>query len=285
MNSLNKTPLITIIVPVYNTKQYLKECLETIRRQTLDRIEIILVNDGSTDGSQSICEEYKHIDNRFSVIHQQNKGLSASRNVAIDKAKGEYILFVDSDDYINIELCQMAYDYAKEKNADLVRFFYQEDTKLGIRFHSKQLTLSQDIIESDIDKLKTAYTSGAMVWKFLISRDILILNNIRFPENLIYEDMYFTTKLALSSRRMVVLHKTLYSYRIRCSSLSWASEGDAVEQCEQCCNLGIKYAKELQVSDVAIDFLSNQRDRMIANLTKRIDNKYNTEYPREVFYE
>ena len=67
--------------------------------------------------------------------------------------------------------------------------------------------------------------------------------------------------------------------------MSWASEGDAVEQCEQCCNLGIKYAKELQVSDVAIDFLSNQRDRMIANLTKRIDNKYNTEYPREVFYE
>lgn len=134
MNSLNKTPLITIIVPVYNTKKYLKKCLETIRRQTLDKIEIILVNDGSTDGSQSICEEYKHIDNRFSVIHQQNKGLSASRNVAIDKAKGEYILFVDSDDYINIELCQMAYDYAKEKNADLVRFFIKKTQSLVYGF-------------------------------------------------------------------------------------------------------------------------------------------------------
>lgn len=283
MDSLNKTPLITIIVPIYNTKLYLKECLETIRRQTLDRIEIILVNDGSTDGSQYICEGYKHIDNRFSVIHQQNKGLSASRNVGIEKAKGEYILFVDSDDYIDIELCQKAYDYAKEKNADLVRFFYQEDTKLGIRFHSKQLTLSQDIIESDIDKLKTAYTSGAMVWKFLISR--VLFNNIRFPENLIYEDMYFTTKLALLSRRMVVLHKTLYSYRIRRSSLSWASDKIAIEQCKQCCNLGIQFAKELQVSNIAIDFLINQRDRMIVNLTKRINYNYNTEYPNEVFYE
>lgn len=123
-----------------------------------------------------------------------------------------------------------------------------------MRFHSKQLTLSQDIIESDIDKLKTAYTSGAMVWKFLISRDILILNNIRFPENLIYEDMYFTTKLALSSRRMVVLHDTLYSYRIRRSSLSWATDSVAIDQCKQCCNLGIQFAKELQVSDMAIDF-------------------------------
>lgn len=285
MDFLNKTPLITIIVPVYNTKSYLKECLETIRRQTLDRIEIILVNDGSTDGSQCVCEEYKSMDQRISVIHQQNRGLSASRNIAIEKAKGEFILFVDSDDYIDINLCQKAYDYAKEKNADIVRFFYQEDTKLGIRFHSKQLTLSQDVIGADIDKLKTAYTSGAMVWKFLISRDLLILNNIRFPENLIYEDMYFTTKLALSSRRMVVLHETLYSYRIRRSSLSWASDIVAIEQCAQCCNLGIQFAKEMQVSDMIIDFLTNQRDRMIVNLKKRMGNKYNTDYPKEAFYE
>lgn len=285
MDSLNRIPLITIIVPVYNTKQYLKECLETIRKQTLDRIEIILVNDGSTDGSQCICEEYKSMDQRISVIHQQNRGLSASRNVAIEKAKGEYILFVDSDDYIDINLCQKAYNYAKKRNADLVRFFYQEDTKHGIRFHSKQLTLSQDVIVSDIDKLKAAYTSGAMVWKFLISRELLILNNICFPENLIYEDMYFTTKLTLLSRRMVVLHETLYSYRIRRSSLSWASDSVAIEQCAHCCNLGIQFAKEMQASDMTIDFLINQRDRMIVSLTERIDNKYNTEYPKEIFYE
>lgn len=285
MDSLNRIPLITIIVPVYNTKQYLKECLETIRRQTLDRIEIILVNDGSTDGSQCICEEYKSMDQRISVIHQQNRGLSASRNVAIEKAKGEYILFVDSDDYIDINLCQKAYNYAKKRNADLVRFFYQEDTKHGIRFHSKQLTLSQDVIVSDIDKLKAAYTSGAMVWKFLISRELLILNNICFPENLIYEDMYFTTKLTLLSRRMVVLHETLYSYRIRRSSLSWASDSVAIEQCAHCCNLGIQFAKEMQASDMTIDFLINQRDRMIVSLTERIDKKYNTEYPKEIFYE
>lgn len=84
---------------------------------------------------------------------------------------------------------------------------------------------------------------------------------------------------------MVVLHKTLYSYRIRRSSLSWASDSVAIEQCEHCCNLGIQFAKKLQVSDMAIDFLTNQRDRMIVNLTKRINKKYNTEYPKEVFYE
>ena len=93
--------LISVVIPVYNVEQYLPKCIESIMNQTYKNLEIILVNDGSTDGSQKICEEYKSIDNRIKIINKENGGLSDARNVGIDNSSGNYITFIDSDDYID----------------------------------------------------------------------------------------------------------------------------------------------------------------------------------------
>lgn len=281
----NSTPSISIIVPVFNTRNYITQCLESIKNQTISSIEVIIIDDGSNDGSEEICNEFSSTDERFIVIHQDNMGLSTARNCGIEIAKGEYVLFVDSDDYIKDDLCEKTYRFAKSNDADLVRFFYQEDTKQGMRFFNKQSSLPQGIIENDLDKLKVAYTSGAMVWKFLIKRNLFNNNELRFPLNVIYEDMDFTTKLALSAKRMFVLHECLYMYRIRLGSLSWAQHPNAVEHCLICCNKGIEFAKSLGVAKEAVNFLINQKERLSVILSHRNEVIFNDEYPKEFFYD
>ena len=103
-------PLISIIVPVYNTEEYLKTCLKSLRLQTYKNLEFIIVNDGSTDKSLDICKEYVFIDNRFKLINQENKGRAAARNTGISKVSGEYIGFVDSDDWIEKDMFEHLYD-------------------------------------------------------------------------------------------------------------------------------------------------------------------------------
>lgn len=281
----NSTPSISIIVPVFNTRNYITQCLESIKNQTISSIEVIIIDDGSNDGSEEICDEFSSIDGRFIVIHQDNKGLSAARNCGIELAKGEYILFVDSDDYIKEDLCEKTYKYAITHESDLIRFFYQEDTKQGIRFLKKQSSLPEGIIENDVDKLKVAYTSGAMVWKFLIKRSLFKNNELRFPLNVIYEDMDFTTKLALSAERMFVLHECLYTYRIRIGSLSWAQHPNAVGDCLICCSKGIEFANNLGATKEAIDFLIDQKERLSVILSHRNEVIFSDEYPKEVFYD
>lgn len=278
-------PSISIIIPVFNTRNYVTQCLESIKNQTMRNIEVLIIDDGSSDGSEDICDEFSSIDERFIVIHQNNKGLSAARNCGIEIAKGEYILFVDSDDYIKENLCEKTYKYAITHESDLIRFFYQEDTKQGIRFLKKQSSLPQGLIENDVDKLKVAYTSGAMVWKFLIKRSLFNNNELRFPLNVIYEDMDFTTKLALSAERMFVMHECLYMYRIRFGSLSWAQHPNAVDDCLICCNKGLEFAKNLGVTKEAIDFLIDQKERLSVILSHRNEDIFNDEYPKELFYD
>ena len=104
---IKNLPLISVIIPVYNVEAYLKQCLESVVHQTYCQLEVILVDDGSTDGSGLICDEYARIDKRFIVIHQENRGLSQARNRGIDIARGEYITFIDSDDWVDVEYCEV----------------------------------------------------------------------------------------------------------------------------------------------------------------------------------
>ena len=131
MDYLNNI-LISIIVPVYNVEQYLAQCIESILKQTYKYLQIILVDDGSTDGSGSICDKYKEIDERIIVIHQQNKGLVGARKAGLYMATGQYIGFVDGDDYINKEMYQSLLDYAITETADVVHSAYFID-KWGVK--------------------------------------------------------------------------------------------------------------------------------------------------------
>ena len=115
---MNK-PLISVVVPVYNVEQYLKKCLDSIIKQKYNNLEIIIVNDGSTDNSQKICQEYVKKDKRIKLITQKNQGLSAARNTGIDNAHGKYISFVDSDDYLDLEFINELYNTIIENKSDI----------------------------------------------------------------------------------------------------------------------------------------------------------------------
>lgn len=116
-------PLVSVIVPVYKVEDCLRRCLDSLRRQSLSNIEIILVDDASPDRCGEICEEYASKDVRFSVIHQsENRGVSAARNTGIKKAVGNYLMFVDSDDYVHEDFCKLPYECALKNQADLVMF-------------------------------------------------------------------------------------------------------------------------------------------------------------------
>ena len=116
---------VSIVVPVYNAKNYIKRCIESLVCQTYHNLEIILVDDGSSDGSEKICDEYAKEDDRIKVIHKKNSGVSDSRNAGIEAADGDYILFVDSDDYINENTVEDNLKTAIEKNADIVIFCFK----------------------------------------------------------------------------------------------------------------------------------------------------------------
>jgi glycosyltransferase involved in cell wall biosynthesis len=119
------TTKISLIVPIYNTSIFLEKCLNSIRNQTFKEFEVILVNDGSTDNSESFCKEYIKSDNRFVLKTKENGGLSSALNYGLKFARGEYIGIVDSDDYISDDYCEILYSLAKEKNVDLLNFGYR----------------------------------------------------------------------------------------------------------------------------------------------------------------
>ena len=114
--------LVSIVIPIYNVEKYLNECVDSVIVQTYHDLEIILVDDGSTDNSGKLCDEYKKIDDRIKVIHQKNGGLSAARNTGMDSAIGEYLYFLDSDDYIEPQTVERLVDTIEQEKADIVLF-------------------------------------------------------------------------------------------------------------------------------------------------------------------
>ena len=126
MDNVN-SPIISVIIPIYNVEEFLPKCIDSVLNQTLKNVEIILVDDGSTDNSSIICDEYALLDNRITVIHKKNEGLSASRNIGIDVAKGNYLAFVDSDDWIEESMFEIMYNTIVTNDADMVVCNYYED--------------------------------------------------------------------------------------------------------------------------------------------------------------
>ena len=120
-------PSISIIIPVYNVESYLERCVDSVLAQTFEDFEVILVNDGSTDNSPEICDEYLTVDNRIKIIHKDNGGLSSARNSGLDIAKGRYIMFVDSDDWIERNMCQLLYDRIVNTECEMIccELFYE----------------------------------------------------------------------------------------------------------------------------------------------------------------
>ena len=215
---------ISIIVPVYNVKPYLDECVRSVVQQTYRDIEIILVDDGSVDDSSAICDEWANKDSRVKVLHNKNQGLSAARNAGIDIACGEYIYFVDSDDYIKRELCAEAMRFFEETGADIVAFnFYEvhEDGTLSIPRHNHcggMLTAYEALSQLVHDNLRTH------AWSKVYKRELFA--NIRFPVGYHCEDIGTIYKLFMSANTIYVLDDKLYYYRQRQGSImnEWSNK-------------------------------------------------------------
>lgn len=209
--------LISVVIPVYNVEQYLPKCIESIMNQTYKNLEIILVNDGSTDGSQKICEEYKSIDNRIKIINKENGGLSDARNVGIDNSSGNYITFIDSDDYIDDDYVYTLYKSLISYNADMSiashKIIYPKRI-IDKATDEKFCANSKKVLE------KILYDEGIdlSAWGKLYKKSLF--NNIKFPKGRLFEDSATTYRLIDESKKIAVNSKSVYNYVIRKNSIS-----------------------------------------------------------------
>jgi len=209
--------LISIIVPVYNVEKYLQKCVDSIINQTYKTLEIILVDDGSKDNSGKICDELEKMDNRIKVIHKQNGGLSDARNAGIKIAKGKYIGFVDSDDYIARDMFETLYGLSKKHNADvsIVSYYEVYNGKIISARDSKDLEVFDKIEalkEVLIDRRIQSYA-----WNKLFKRELF--ENIEFPTNKNFEDIATTLLLFEQSNTVVLLEDPKYYYLRRDDSI------------------------------------------------------------------
>ncbi len=220
--------MISVIIPVYNVEKYIYQCLDSVVGQTYSNLEIILVDDGSTDNSGCICDEYAKKDNRIKVIHKENGGLSSARNVALDIATGEYIAFVDSDDYLSLNTYEKCLEKLLETSADVCMFSHfttngTEHTahKLGLEreFYCKE-EIRDIILPKFFGKIKIDEALEGFVWRQVFRRNII--GNLRFRSEREYfaEDVVFDLELYSKGVSLCVINEPLYFYRYVEASLS-----------------------------------------------------------------
>lgn len=211
-------PKVSVIVPVYNVEQYLERCLESIVNQTLEDIEIILVNDGSKDGSIKICEKYAQNDSRIKIVTRKNGGLAAARNTGLKHATGEYIGFIDSDDWIDLDYYEKLYNTAKKHDSDIA---YTDFIRKGKNKHKKRMNFTDEVVSTEIlDKIKKCknLTLGC-VWNKIYRKELIFNNNLSFPEGHVYEDGLFTMKSLYYANSVVSVPNTYYYYFVNPTSI------------------------------------------------------------------
>lgn len=214
-----ETPLISIIVPVYKVEPYLHKCVDSILSQTYTHLEIFLVDDGSPDNCGKICDEYAQKDNRIKVIHKKNGGLSDARNVAIDVAKGEYITFVDSDDFVTSDYVETLYHLVKKYQCKVgvawLRTFHE-----GCEAGTNQPPYIKKVFDrmEGIEKMFYQELFDTAAWCKIYHRS-LFETGIRYPLRLIYEDLPTTYLLFLQADKIAFCNHIIYNYLLRANSI------------------------------------------------------------------
>lgn len=216
---LNSKDLISIIIPVYNVETYVNRCLTSVQNQTYDNIEVIIVDDGSTDDSGVICDAMSVKDSRLKVLHKPNGGLSSARNVGIETACGKYIAFVDSDDFLHEEYISHMYRIAVESGAEIVICDYEKGGKSEFTandsYKSYDVYTSSQMLENwhaDLCELETTACNK------LILRELLVKTEFCYPEGVFYEDVRTTHLLVESAGKVAVTKRKLYYYYQRKNS-------------------------------------------------------------------
>lgn len=248
-------PKVSIIVPVYNAEKYLCECVDSILRQTLNDIELILVDDGSADASPMLCDRYAAQDDRVKVVHQANSGAAAARNCGLSIAHGEYIAFADSDDWIDADMYERMLDTAEENNCDLVicdclkecgnsSQLYTHDLPGGFydraRMHS--VYFPQLLMPDNME-----YPVTISNWLLLIRRDVIDENKLSFPEGMRFsEDLQFGSEVGYFAKSMTYLKGYApYHYRQNPDSVTHAAYKDKWPLLRELwCRINMSFAKK-----------------------------------------
>ena len=216
-------PLISVVVPVYNTEKYLKHCIMSITCQTYRNLEILLVDDGSDDSSGIICDELAKTDDRICVIHQENAGLSAARNSGIDIAKGEYIGFVDSDDYIASDMYEKLMNMIRCSEADMAvcSFTYVDDQYQDIENWHPESPLKDEILCPE--KYIERWLSCGYGWYYVVAWNRLynrkLFEHLRYPQGKLHEDEFLIHRLVYGCERIACTAESLYFYVQRSGSI------------------------------------------------------------------
>lgn len=211
-------PKISVIIPVYNVANCLIRCLNTVIKQTYKNLEIILINDGSTDISGKICEQYALKDNRIKIIYTEHEGPSQARNIGIQNATGEYVTFIDSDDDVELDILEYLYNISKRFNCNL-SICAHTIYKSKKRKKTFKLKLDEKLSSHDCIK-KMLNNNGVHVsaWAKLYKKDLF--NGIEYPKGHIFEDIYTTYKLIIKANSIAIGHLSKYNYRKRINSIT-----------------------------------------------------------------
>lgn len=219
---LESTPLVTVIVPVYNVERYIKKCIESILIQSYSNFELILVDDGSPDACGKICDEYAKLDKRIKVIHKENGGLSDARNTGIKIARGEYIALIDSDDFVSSVFLEILIKAAFQNNADVVCSgqsvsFYDEE--------ESTIYLGENVSEFEIGRINPKQALKEMLYKkrptgapFNLYKKS-VFDDLNYPVGFLYEDLATTYKIYIKAKKMSYVNGKLYAYRKRKDSI------------------------------------------------------------------
>ena len=214
-------PLVSVIIPVYNAEKYISSTLESLRRQTFREFEVLIIDDGSTDNSTSICNQYVLEDNRFKLIRKINGGVSSARNIGLNQARGKYIYFMDSDDWVENTLLEVCLKPLEELNVDMVVFGMSFDIeKKGrvinriIKTYPKKILCPEKWKNEFIELYENNYISS--MCNKIIKRELLDLYNIRFDEKITnYEDLIFAISCINRCKNIQIISTCFYHYILR----------------------------------------------------------------------
>ena len=215
--------LVSVIVPIYNVERYLAQCIESVLGQTYKNIEIILINDGSTDASLSICKDYVNKDDRIRLVDKKNGGQGAARNIGLEMANGDYVYFVDSDDYIASNLIEQCVDAIIKYGSDIVTFdarvFAEIDAKILYKYKRNLAPFKKYTNAEFFNRLVDNEQFCPVVWLYFYRKNFLVEKKVKFVEGYVYEDLPFTYAVLNSTGSIVYIDKEFCFHRVNASSI------------------------------------------------------------------
>ena len=264
--------LISILIPIYNNEKYIEQCVNSIISQTYKNIEIICINDGSTDNTKEILENLQKKDKRIKIINKKNTGYGNSLNIAIQSAKGEYIAIIESDDHIKNTMLETLLKYIKEDETDIVKAnFYKENN--SIKKNSSKYFINKT---TNINLFPNMLLIQPSIWSALYKKEFLIKNKIKFNETkgASYQDLSFHFKTMFLAKKIFLLNEHLYYYRTNNSNSSINSKDKAFLVFDEIETIN-NFLKDKKINENTLTIKNIFEYKVITWNFNRIQNKYN----------